>query len=206
MQKSPYLDIKKPDLKVVDSHLNIRLIINTDGALVCNSPPYSAWPVFTAIADLPPRKRQMFKNITLASLYVGTAHPNFDYVWSSIQTELSVTEKVSIKDEVFKIDFKTILFVTDLIAKAKVLKMKQHNGYYGCTMCKKRGCHTTGAHFYPHDVQCEELTLSYESHHVNLKALENESMEELRAENAGDCEILTQGVNGFSKIFDLIAH
>ena len=114
-----------PDLKLVDSHLNIRLINNIDGALVCKLPPCSAWPVFIAIADLPPRKRQMFKNITLASLYVGIGQPNFDYVWSSIQTELSVTERITINDEVFKIDFKPILLVTGLIAKAKMLNMKQ---------------------------------------------------------------------------------
>ena len=48
--------------------------------------------------------------------------------------------------------------------------------------------------------------MSYESHHVNLKALKSGSIEELKAENAGDCKILTQGVKGFSKIFHLIPH
>ena len=46
-------DIHMPALKVSNGGLTIRLIINTDEALVCKLPLYSAGPVFSAVADLP---------------------------------------------------------------------------------------------------------------------------------------------------------
>ena len=54
-------DIFMPDLQIVDGKILIRLIVNTDGALVAKSPPSSAWPLFIAVADLPPRKDRLFK-------------------------------------------------------------------------------------------------------------------------------------------------
>ena len=68
-------DIFMPDLQIVDGKILIRLIVNTDGALVAKYPPSSAWPLFIAVADLPPRKRQAFQNMVLACLYDGHGYP-----------------------------------------------------------------------------------------------------------------------------------
>ena len=97
-----------------------------------------------------------------------------------------------------------ILFVCDLIGKAKVLKMKQCNGYYGCTLCTQRGVHIGGAHHNPH---YEAFTMrSAESHKFNLQALCDGSIEKIRLEKGrkADCEARTQGVKGRSKVFDVI--
>ena len=59
-------DIRLPQLKIDNDFVEIRLVINCDGASVSKSPATSAWPLFIAIADLPPILRQSFKNIALA--------------------------------------------------------------------------------------------------------------------------------------------
>ena len=64
-------DIMMPKPSIVDNELTIRLILNSDGAVVAKTPSTSAWPVLIAIADLPPFKRQSFENLVLGALFVG---------------------------------------------------------------------------------------------------------------------------------------
>ena len=98
------------------------------------------------------------------------------------------------------------MLVTDLIAKSKVLKMKQFNGYYGCTLCTQRGIHLAYTHQYPHDHSFEMR--SFDSHMRNIQELENGSIDKLRAELGPkeDCEVKTHGVKGRSKAFDVISN
>ena len=77
-------DILLPELKITDGKVSIRLLVNTDGAVVSKSPVLSAWALFLAIADLPPRKRQAFENIMLGSLFVGSGYPDFDCIFAHI--------------------------------------------------------------------------------------------------------------------------
>ena len=85
-------DILMPKLRIEKQRLKIRLIVNTDGANVCKTPMASAWPMFFAIADLPPKQRQLFKNLVLGALFVGAGYPDFDVVFEHVQKELSVDE------------------------------------------------------------------------------------------------------------------
>ena len=87
-------DIFMPDLQIVDGKIFIRLIVNTDGALVAKSLPSSAWPLFIAVADLPPRKSQAFQNIVLACLYVGKN--GYNKLPSSEALELASRERRAI--------------------------------------------------------------------------------------------------------------
>ena len=63
-------DIRIPQLKIDNDFVEIRLSINCDDASVYKSPATSSWPLFIAIADLPPILRQSFKNISLVALFV----------------------------------------------------------------------------------------------------------------------------------------
>ena len=156
------------------------------------------------MADLPPKKRQSFENIVLGCLFVGSGYPDFDAVLSHIEQELSVSESILFNGKQIKVVFKPILFIADLIGKSKVLKMKQCNGFYGCTLCTQRGVHYAGAHRYPHG---ESFTMrSYDSHLVNLSELEKGSIDELKSKYGrnADCEVRTQGVKGRSKILSVI--
>ena len=197
-------DILLPELKITDGKLSIRLLVNTDGAVVSKSPVLSAWPLFLAIADLPPRKRQAFENIMLVSLFVGSGYPNFDCIFAHIKKELSVSEYIDFEGQKLAVSFKPILLIADLIAKAKVLKMKQCNGYYGCTLCTQRGTHYAGAHQYPHDQPI--VMRSADSHLINIRELESRSIEKMKSKHGpeNDCEMPTQGVKGRSKILSLI--
>ena len=199
-------DILMPKLRIEKQRLKIRLIVNTDGANVCKTPMASAWPMFFAIADLPPKQRQLFKNLVLGALFVGAGYPDFDVVFEHVQKELSVDEEIEFKGACVSVTFEPILFVADLIAKSKVLKMKQCNGYYGCTLCTQRGNHVGGAHRYPHD---EVFVMrSFSSHLMNVQELEKGSVEKLkeRLGRNADCEVKTHGVKGLSKAFDIISN
>ena len=57
--------------------LNLFLIINTDGVKVIQCRNNSLWPVWIAIANLPPIIRSAFKNIILAGLWFGTEKPHW---------------------------------------------------------------------------------------------------------------------------------
>ena len=58
--------------------LTVHLLLNSDGvdAFKCNAK--SLWPVWLAIADLPPMKRCMYKNIVLATLWYGKNKPDLN--------------------------------------------------------------------------------------------------------------------------------
>ena len=119
---------------------------------------------------------------------------------------MSVSEKLTFNEEELTITFEPILLVTDLVAKSKVLKMKQFNGYYGCTLCTQKGIHLAYTHRYPHDHSFEMR--SFDSHMRNIQELENGSIDKLRAELGPkeDCEVKTHGVKGRSKVFDVISN
>ena len=197
-------DIFMPDLQIVDGKILVRLIVNTDGALVAKSPLSSAWPLFIAVADLPQRKRQAFQNIVLACLYVGHGHPDFDIFFNHIEQEFSEPEHILFQGERLCVMFKPILFIADLIEKLKVLKMKRCNGFYGCTLCTQKSVHYGGVHRYPQD---EEFVMrSYESHMINLIGLEKGSDDEIipKSHRKAELEHRTKGVQGRSKILTLI--
>ena len=86
-----------PKLQNSNNQLSVRLILNTDGANVCKSPATSAWPLFIAVADLPPKIRQAFENIVLAALFVGQSIPDFDSFFEHIERQLSGSDIVKYK-------------------------------------------------------------------------------------------------------------
>ena len=58
--------------------LKIHLLLNSDGVNAFKSNSRSLWPVWLAVADLPPVKRCMYKNITLATLWYGKNKPDWN--------------------------------------------------------------------------------------------------------------------------------
>ena len=137
---------------------------------------------------------------------VGSGYPDFDIVFEHIKQELSVTEKIIFNGDDLLVTFEPFLLVTDLIAKSNVLKMKQCNGFYGCTLCNQRGIQVAGSKRYPHDESFQMH--SFDAHMQNIQELERGSVDELRVElgRKADCEIKTLGVKGRSKAFDLISN
>ena len=68
--------------------LNIFLILNSDGVRIMKSANNSIWPVWFAIANLPPLRRSAFENIVLASLWMGSNKPNWDEVFQVFSSVL----------------------------------------------------------------------------------------------------------------------
>ena len=152
-EKDSSRDNLMPSFCIIEQRpINVSLIVNTDGANVCETPKTSAWSLFLAVADLSPKLRQLFKNLVLGALLVGSGYPDFDNVFENIKRELSVTEKIIFNGDDLLVTFEPILLVADLIAKSIVLKMKQCNGFYGCTICNQREFHVArSSHRYPHN-------------------------------------------------------
>ena len=197
-------DLHMPEFRIIGNKLTVRLIVNTDGANVSKSPVTLAWPLFISVADLPPRKRQSFQNIVLAALFVGSGYPDFNQIFQHMINELSSATFLKVGERKIELDFQPILFVADLIGKAKVLKMQQCNGFYGCTLSTQRGFHFAGSHRYPHD---EKFVMrSHESHLLNLRELEKGSIREIQLKHGrkADAEVRTQGVKGRSILLSLI--
>ena len=61
--------------------INIYLLMNSDGVRLLRSSGKSLWPVWFAVANLPPKLRSSFKNIVLASLWFGFKKPSWNHVF-----------------------------------------------------------------------------------------------------------------------------
>ena len=124
--------------------------MNSDGAKFNDTLAESVWPVWLAIADLPPNFRSKYHNIVLSSVNYGRGKPDFDEVFEVFQNEISEPSVIEIGGETVTVRFQPIFLVADLTAKCAILNMKKYNGSYGCHPCEKRGMHTNGGHRYPH--------------------------------------------------------
>ena len=75
----------KTDLKLTalfdGNALNVKLILNTDGVRVKESSDRSAYPVWVALAELPPKLRSSFDNIHLCSLWYGKGRIDWDSIF-----------------------------------------------------------------------------------------------------------------------------
>ena len=72
-------DLKLPQAHNADSKsLKIFLIFNVDGVKIIKSRNNALWPVWIAIANLPPILRAAFNNIILAGLWFGSEKPGWN--------------------------------------------------------------------------------------------------------------------------------
>ena len=58
--------------------IKIFLILNSDGVRVIKSNKQSLWPLWLALANLPPVARCMYQNNVLAKLWFGSGKPDWD--------------------------------------------------------------------------------------------------------------------------------
>ena len=123
-------DLKLEPL-IKEKILRIRLLMNTDGAVVLESATESAYPVWLALANLPPILRSKFENIVLCSLWYGKGHLPWDSIFDEYEAQLKNTFTLTKDDAVFNVKFKTVALIADLVCKSSVLKMKRHKGFYG---------------------------------------------------------------------------
>ena len=143
------VDLKLPQFLNGDTH-SIHLILSSEGCQLIESlAKMSAWPLWAVIVDLPTMKRAAFRNMTLCSLFFGSGKPDIQKAFDHFFNEIALGYTLQSTTRTYKVEFIPNLINADLIAKAKLLNMRQYNGYYGCSMCFMPGFHVRGAHVYP---------------------------------------------------------
>lgn len=128
--------------KVGDGPL-ITLTLNTDGVRVFKSKrKASLWPIQMFINEVAPNKRFKQSNIILTGIWFGK-DPNFEIYLQPLNKELKDLDdnKINvIANNVNKtVTVRVFLVSADLPAKAKLMKMKQFNGEFGCSYCLHPG-------------------------------------------------------------------
>ena len=169
--------------------MRIRLILNIDGAKVRASQRESAYPPWITCADLPPRLRYFFANITWCALWYGFEFNDWNFVFNYLKNEISQPAQIVHESLKYELKFKTIMLIADLTCKTKLLKMKQFNGYYGCSLCVMKGTHKTYVQSYSHKEETVMRDPSKHTHHLS---------------NQNDPELETRGIRGASALFAMI--
>ena len=195
------------DLKLTslfdDGTINVKLILNIDGVEVRKSSDCSAYPVWVALADLPPKLRASLDNIFLCSLWYGKGKVFWDPIFEHYRSELAKPQNICYKGRLYEISFTTIFLVVDLVCRHDVLNMKKFNGYYGCGLCTMRGFQRIpGTHSYPNSKSFSMRNPA--EHHILVMQAESGSVEERKSRKEKDPEVDTLGVKGRSKLFDII--
>ncbi|CAG5093233.1 Protein of unknown function, partial [Cotesia congregata] len=146
-----YKDLCLPG-NFLDNPLNFSLTINTDGCQVAKSSKASAWPVYLQINELPPHLRK--KHMLLAGVFVDLCHPSLNLLLRPIVTEIQELNKTGIDwktSEGRKVKSKFVVTTcsVDSPARSLIMRMKQFNGYNGCSFCYAMGEHRGNKHIYP---------------------------------------------------------
>ncbi|EFN70002.1 hypothetical protein EAG_10539, partial [Camponotus floridanus] len=121
---------------------NIKISINIDGLPLSKSSQRQFWPILGFIAD--------FKKVFVIGIYYGTEKPTD----SNEFLQKFVNEAKLLCKEGIIINNKNIPCIIDSIicdapAKAFILKIKGHNGYFSCTKCITEGSYINGKMCFP---------------------------------------------------------
>lgn len=137
-----YTDMSNPG-HFLHSKNNISLLFNTDGATLYKSSGVSIWPVYLVINELPPKIRFSRRNMILWGVWQGRGKPAFQTFFQPFIKHMEQLESdgITITIDGKQIITKAILLAgtMDLVAKAYVTEMTQHNGKYGCITCADPG-------------------------------------------------------------------
>ena len=201
----------KTDLKLTavfhGNALNVKFILNTDRVMVQESSDCSAYPVWVALADLPPKLRFSFDNIHLCSLWYGKGSIDWDSIFEHYLSEVSKDRKIKANGVDYQLKHQTVFVILELVCNHDVLQMKKFNGYYGCgvlrILCTMRGVQKfPGGQSYANN---QPSTMRDPGMHEYLvRQFESGSVEERKGRNEKEPEIDILGVKGRSNLFKVI--
>ncbi|XP_035690734.1 uncharacterized protein LOC118425770 [Branchiostoma floridae] len=127
--------------------------MNTDGIKVFRSSNYGLWPVYLAINELPFRMRTRRENMVFAGLWFGEYKPKMRIFLPPLAKSIkALADGFQVRPpDTTPFECKAFLLACscDLQAKALVMDMVAHNGYYGCPKCLQKGTHNDRRHQYP---------------------------------------------------------
>ncbi|XP_073841375.1 uncharacterized protein [Musca autumnalis] len=110
----------------------IEIDINIDGLPLCKSSTKQVWPILGNVPTYP--------EVFLIGVYEGYSKPeNSNEYLSEFVEEFTdlINNGLHFKNRVFKVKLRTIIM--DAPARAFVLGIKGHSGYFSCTRCTAKG-------------------------------------------------------------------
>lgn len=146
IENGSYLDLGivnmiKPHLikqiKYIPDNITIKLSFNIDGLPLAKSSKTQFWPILLSFVNLPHFVNKIFP--------VGIYHSfkskpgNVNEFFRPFLNEIQNLITQGIKIENKTIHFEIVHIVADAPAKAFLLKVKNHNGYFGCNSCEVEG-------------------------------------------------------------------
>uniref|UniRef100_A0A7M5XKF2 Transposase domain-containing protein n=4 Tax=Clytia hemisphaerica TaxID=252671 RepID=A0A7M5XKF2_9CNID len=130
---------------------NLTIIFNTDGVALYKSSRIEIWPVYVAINEIPAKERFQCKNVALWGLWQGKGKPpTYAFTKPLVEALREIAIDGLMLTSGKRIKFYTLISTMDLIAKAQILCMNQHNGFHGCSTCLIKGVHEKNVHVYPY--------------------------------------------------------
>jgi hypothetical protein len=124
----------------------LNIFMFTDGMQISKNPVRSIWPIFVSLVELPPAIRESKKNKIIYGVWHGETKPTTDQLFDDF-----VLKMLSLRTNGVELVFNKIRtrvyfnfygFNADLPAKAMILNMKGHAGFYCCQFCTIRGEYT----------------------------------------------------------------
>ena len=110
-------------------HLGV--ILNTDGVSLFKSSQSTMWPVYLEIANFPPMIRFRHDNVIICGVWVGQSKPDMNILLKPILEDIDKMNTLGFSfcspEGMKTIRVKLLFGVFYLVAKAKVLNMKQFN-------------------------------------------------------------------------------
>ena len=186
---------KETDINVKPCIINenrtvyISLIMNSDGVRFVKSSPVQLWPVWFAVANLPPALRCSFKNIILGALWYGFCKPDWNGVFGYLSLFFPITTNLELKNVRFKVVVRLVLLVADIPAKASILNMHHHLAKYACTLCHIETQLEDRIRYFPYK---KFPMRTIEGHAEDVQQIQRENLNSIR------------GIKGPSILFELI--
>lgn len=146
---------------------DIALGLSTDGVAVFKKRSKTCWPILLFDYNLPPEIRFQKDNIIPAGVIPGPKKPvdmdSFLYplVQELVQLEIGTTAFDGLSKTVFLLRAHLIVVLGDIPAVALLMRMKGHNGFSPCRLCKIVGVNGLSTTYYvPLDRRDPESGLS----------------------------------------------
>ncbi|CAI6365904.1 unnamed protein product [Macrosiphum euphorbiae] len=128
--------ILKKDFNKIDFNNVLKLGINIDGLPISKSSKNQLWPILLSIINCSELSNfvipiGIFQGLTKPSSVTEYFHPFL------LDISILLDSGLCVNDKIFKFEIGHI--VCDSQAKAFLLNVKGHNGYFGCSSCTQEG-------------------------------------------------------------------
>ena len=140
--------------------------ISCDGASLSKSSNLQAWPVLFSINEVPLSLRFNDNYIITAGLWVSNSQTeiNFNVFMKHLAEQLDSLINPGITwtkgSESINTQLYPLMVVADAPARAKLVCMVNHSGFYACTWCEQAGVHYGGAVRYLYEPNKAERTMT----------------------------------------------